>query len=69
MRGCGTGCGISGEKNTMVQTIIDEIEILETIKTRVGSNGQISVGKKHAGKEITAYIVLSQGSKTPIARQ
>ncbi len=48
----------------MVQTIIDETEIIETIKTRVGSNGQISIGKKHAGKLITGYIVLSQGSDT-----
>ncbi len=48
----------------MVQLILNEKEILETIKTRVGSNGQISVGKKHAGKMVTTYIVLSQGSET-----
>ena len=47
----------------MVQTIINEGELLETIKTRVGSNGQISVGKKHGGKSVTAYIVLNQGSE------
>lgn len=47
----------------MVQTIINESEILETIKTRVGSNGQISVGKKHAGKQVTAYVVSVQGSE------
>lgn len=41
----------------MSQIIIDQAELLETIKTHVGSNGQISVGKKHAGKPITAYIV------------
>ncbi len=44
----------------MVQIILTEQEILETIKTRVGTNGQISVGKKHAGKFVTAYIVLSE---------
>jgi putative transposon-encoded protein len=44
----------------MPQTIINENELLETIKTRVGSNGQISVGKKHAGKQVTAYVVEVQ---------
>lgn len=43
-----------------MQIILNEKEILETIKTRVGSNGQISVGKKHAGKFVTAYVVLSE---------
>ncbi len=47
----------------MPQTIIDNSEILGTINTRVGSNGQISIGKKHAGKLITAYVVLVQGSE------
>lgn len=41
----------------MPQIIIDENEILETIKTRVGSSGQISIGKKHTGKRVTAYVV------------
>ena len=50
----------------MVQTIINEGELLETLKTRVGSNGQISIGKKHAGKQVTAYIVQVQGSNNPI---
>lgn len=49
---------IPGEE--MVQIILNEKEILETIKTRVGSNGQISVGKKHAGKFVTAYVVLDK---------
>jgi hypothetical protein len=44
----------------MVQTIINEGELLETIKTRVGSNGQISIGKKHAGKQVTAYVVEAE---------
>ena len=47
----------------MVQIILNETEIIETIKTGVGSNGQISVGKKHAGKQIMAYIVQVQGSE------
>ena len=47
----------------MVQTIINEGELLETIKTRIGSNGQISIGKKHAGKQVTAYVVQVQGSE------
>ena len=47
----------------MTQIIINDAELLETIKTRVGSNGQISVGKKHSGKQITAYIVQVQGSE------
>jgi len=42
----------------MPQIIINENEIIETIKTCIGSNGQISVGKKHAGKKITAYVIL-----------
>ena len=46
----------------MPQTIINNDELLETIKTRVGSNGTISIGKKHAGKQVTAYIVGAQGS-------
>lgn len=41
----------------MPQTIINDSELLETIKTRVGSNGQISIGKKHAGKQVTVYVV------------
>lgn len=62
-------CGILGENN-MVQIIIDENELIATvIKKRVGGNGQISIGKEHAGKLITAYIVLGEGSKTPIVRQ
>ncbi len=44
----------------MPQIIINDKEIVETIKTRVGSNGQISVGKKHAGKVITAYVIERQ---------
>ncbi len=47
----------------MPQTIINDNEILEIIKTRVGSNGQISIGKKHAGKQVTAYVVQVQGSE------
>ena len=47
----------------MPQIIINENEIIETLKTRIGSNGQISVGKKHAGKQVTAYVVLVQGSE------
>jgi len=45
----------------MPQILINNDELLETIKTRVGSNGQISIGKKHAGKQVTAYVVLVQG--------
>ncbi len=41
----------------MPQTIINETELIETVKTHVGSNGTISIGKKHAGKRVTAYIV------------
>lgn len=52
----------------MVQLIINEREILETIKTRVGSNGQISVGKKHAGKVITAYIIEKEAVITGQSR-
>jgi hypothetical protein len=48
----------------MVQLIINESEIIETIRTRVGSNGQISVGKKHAGKFVTAYIIGVHGSNS-----
>ena len=44
----------------MPQIIIDNSEILETIKTHVGSNGQISIGKKHAGKLVTAYVIERQ---------
>lgn len=47
----------------MVQIILNEDEILETVKTHVGSNGQISIGKKHAGKQIAAYVVQVQGSE------
>lgn len=48
----------------MPQTIINEGELLETVKTRVGSNGQISVGKKHAGKLVTAYVIERQNKST-----
>lgn len=51
-------------KCKMPQTIINENEILVIVKKQVGANGQISVGKEHAGKLVTAYIVLNQGSKT-----
>lgn len=53
----------------MPQIIINDSEIIGVIKKRVGDNGQISIGKEHAGKEVTAYIVLNEGSKTPIDRQ
>jgi len=49
----------------MPQIIINENELLVTIKKPVGANGQISIGKEHAGKLVTAYVVLVQGSNNP----
>ena len=49
----------------MVQTIINENEILTVVKKTVGTNGQISIGKEHAGKQVTAYVVQVQGSNNP----
>lgn len=46
----------------MPQTIIDDSELIGVVKKPVGANGQISIGKEHAGKMVTAYIVLSKGS-------
>jgi hypothetical protein len=37
-------------------TITVDKELLLVATKTVGSNGQISVGKEHAGKTITAYI-------------
>ena len=52
----------------MPQIIIDDSELIGVVKKPVGANGQISIGKEHAGKLVTAYIVLSKGSE-PIERQ
>lgn len=41
----------------MVQTILDQNEIIATVRKTVNPNGVISVGKEFAGKRITAYIV------------
>ena len=42
---------------------IDEKEILVTIGPKiVGPNGQIAIGRKHAGKQIKAYVVEVEGS-------
>ena len=41
----------------MPQIIINENEILVVVKKTVGTNGQISIGKEHAGKQVTAYVV------------
>ena len=40
----------------MVQTIINENEILVVVKKTVGTNGQITIGKEHAGKQVMAYV-------------
>lgn len=41
-----------------IKIIIPKDELIETIeKKKVSPNGQISIGRKHAGKTITAYIV------------
>jgi putative transposon-encoded protein len=47
----------------MPQIVLDEIELLITLKKRVGANGQISVGKKHIGKKIIVYVVLAEETK------
>jgi hypothetical protein len=47
----------------MAQIIINGAELIEIIPTRVGSNGQISVGKKHAGKLVTAYVIERQNKE------
>ncbi len=48
----------------MTQIIIDDSELIRVIKKKVGDNGQISIGKEHARKLVTVYIVLVQGSNT-----
>lgn len=41
----------------MSQIIISPNDILTIVNKTVGDNGQISIGKEHAGKEVIAYIV------------
>lgn len=41
----------------MPKVIIEDSELIGVVKKTVGANGQISIGKEHAGKQITAYIV------------
>lgn len=48
----------------MSQIILDDSELIGVIvNKKVGDNGQISIGKEHSGKFITAYIVLGKGSE------
>ena len=47
-------------ENTMsdIKIVIPKDEIIETIERKIVSpNGQISLGKKHAGKTVTVYVV------------
>ena len=42
---------------------IDEREILVTVGPKtVSPNGQIAIGRKHAGKQVKAYVVEVEGS-------
>ena len=41
-----------------IKITIPKDEIIETIeRKKVSPNGQISIGRKHANKTVTAYIV------------
>lgn len=41
-----------------IKIMIPKDEIIETVEHKsVSSNGQISIGRKHAGKIITCYVV------------
>ena len=43
-----------------ITIVIPTDKIIETIERKpVGVNGQISIGRKHAGKIVTGYVVLS----------
>ena len=45
----------------MVQTILNQDEIMATVRKTVNPNGVISIGKEHEGKRIVAYIVEDKG--------
>jgi len=44
----------------MTQTIIDDSELLGVVTKTVASNGQISIGKEYAGKEVRVYIIRTK---------
>lgn len=48
----------------MVETIINQTEIIATVKKTVNTNGVISIGREHAGKNVVAYIVEDKGHAT-----
>jgi hypothetical protein len=42
-----------------IKIVIPKDEIIETIEHKtVSPNGQISLGRKHAGKIVTVYVVV-----------
>jgi len=45
----------------MVQTIINNNEMIATVRKTVNPNGVISIGKEHTGKRIVAYVVEDKG--------
>jgi len=49
---------------TQITIDTDDIFIIPNnalvIHKRVGSSGQISVGAEHAGKQVTAYIIMKK---------
>lgn len=42
-----------------ISKIIIEGKLLTTVTKPVGSSGQISIGTQHAGKNVTAYVILT----------
>lgn len=43
-----------------ITIIIPQSKIIETTRAKiVGPNGQISIGREHAGKNVIAYVVLA----------
>lgn len=43
-----------------IKIVIPKDEIIETVEDKtVSPNGQISLGRKHAGKNVTCYVVLA----------
>lgn len=42
-----------------IKIVIPQKDIIETVGPKVVSpNGQISIGREHAGKNIIAYVIL-----------
>lgn len=42
-----------------IKIVIPKDELIETIEHKtISPNGQISLGRKHAGKVVTVYVVI-----------